>query len=194
MSEELDRFAALERAETRLDAHARQRSQWRARRARWRAIRAWVLALLVVPAAAAAGFVGVLETAGGDLGAWSPASATALVMGAFLGPAALSQPGSHGRLAAMRPLPWRSARCRSRSRSSSAWRSSRWATGRAERRAPGALAAIRRPLPVGTRGQRWVRSIAKFVGQRLSRQPILDEAGSLGPRPRRAPTEAAGHT
>jgi fatty acid desaturase len=90
MSEELDRFAALERAETRLDAHARQRSQWRARRARWRAIRAWVLALLIVPAAAAAGFVAVLETAGGDLGAWSSASATALIIGAFLGPAALS--------------------------------------------------------------------------------------------------------
>jgi hypothetical protein len=90
MSEELDQFEALERAETRLDAHARQRSEWRARRARRRAIRAWVLALLIVPAAAAAGFVAVLEAAGGDLGAWSSAPATALLVGAFVGPAALS--------------------------------------------------------------------------------------------------------
>jgi hypothetical protein len=90
MTEELDRFAALERAETRLEAHARQRSQWRARRARRRAIRAWGLALLIVPAAAAAGFVAVLEAAGGDLGAWSSASAAALVIGAIVGPAALS--------------------------------------------------------------------------------------------------------
>jgi hypothetical protein len=90
VSEELDRFAALERAERRLDVHARQRSEWRARRVRRRAIRAWVLALLIVPAAAAAGFVAVLEAAGGDLGAWPSASAAALVIGAFLGPAALS--------------------------------------------------------------------------------------------------------
>jgi cation transport ATPase len=90
VTEELDRIAALERAETRLDAHARQRSLWRARRARRRALRAWLLALLIVPAAAAAGFVTVLETAGGDLGAWTSASAAALVIGALLGPAALS--------------------------------------------------------------------------------------------------------
>ena len=57
---------------------------------RWRAIRAWVLALLVLPAAGAAGFVVVLETAGGDLGRWSPAAAVALVVVAFVGPAALS--------------------------------------------------------------------------------------------------------
>jgi len=90
MSEDLDQLAALERAEARLDAHARQRSQWRARRARWRAIRAWMLALVIVPAAGAAGFVAVLEAAGGDLGAWSSASAAALVVGAFVGPAALA--------------------------------------------------------------------------------------------------------
>jgi cation transport ATPase len=90
MSEELDQLVAIERAETRLDAHALQRSRWRARRARRRAIRAWLLALLIVPAAAAAGFVAVLEAAGGDLGAWSSASAAALVVGAFVGPAALS--------------------------------------------------------------------------------------------------------
>jgi hypothetical protein len=90
MSEELDRFVALERAETRLDAHARQRSQWRARRARRRAIRAWGFALVIGPAAAAAGLVAVLEAAGGDLGAWSSASAAALVVAAFVGPAALS--------------------------------------------------------------------------------------------------------
>jgi hypothetical protein len=41
-------------------------------------------------AAAAAGFVAVLKAAGGDLGAWSSASAAALVVGAFVGPAALS--------------------------------------------------------------------------------------------------------
>jgi hypothetical protein len=34
--------------------------------------------------------VRMLEAAGGDLGAWSSASATALVIGAFVGPAALS--------------------------------------------------------------------------------------------------------
>jgi len=90
MSEELDQFTALERAETRLEAHARQRSQWRARRARRRAIRAWLLALLIVPAVAAAGFVAALEAAGGDLGGWSSASAAALVFGAFVAPAALS--------------------------------------------------------------------------------------------------------
>ena len=45
---------------------------------------------MIVPAAAAAGFVTVLEAAGGDLGAWSSASATALVVAAFVGPAALS--------------------------------------------------------------------------------------------------------
>jgi cation transport ATPase len=90
MSEDLDQFAALERAETRLDAHARQRSEWRARRARRRAIRAWLLALLIVPAAAAAGFVAVLEAADGDLSAWSWAPAAAFVAGAFIGPAALS--------------------------------------------------------------------------------------------------------
>ena len=90
MAEEPDPLAALERAETRLDAHARERGEWRARRARVRAIRAWVLALLVLPAAGAAGFVAVLEGAGGDLGAWSSGAATAFVIGAFVGPAALS--------------------------------------------------------------------------------------------------------
>jgi fatty acid desaturase len=90
VSEGLDTFAAVERAEARLDAHARERSQWRVRRARWRAIRAWVLALVIVPAAGAAGFVAVLEAAGGDLGSWSSASAAAVVAGAFVGPAALS--------------------------------------------------------------------------------------------------------
>jgi hypothetical protein len=89
VSEE-DPFAALERAETRLEAHARQRGEWRARRARWRAIRAWVLALLVLPAAGAAGFVVVVETAGGDLGRWSPATAVAFVVVALVGPAAVS--------------------------------------------------------------------------------------------------------
>jgi hypothetical protein len=90
VSDSLDQFAALDRAEARLDAHARQRSQWRVRHARWRAIRAWVLALLIVPAAGAAGFVAVLEAAGGDLGSWSSASAAALVVGAFVVPAVLS--------------------------------------------------------------------------------------------------------
>jgi hypothetical protein len=90
MSDELDRLAALERAEARLDAHARQRDQWRERRARRRAVRAWVLALLIVPAAAAVGFVAVLQAAGGDLGAWSSVSASGLVVGAFVAPAALS--------------------------------------------------------------------------------------------------------
>jgi fatty acid desaturase len=95
VSEE-DRFAAIERAETRLEAHARQRGEWRERRARWRAIRAWVLALLVLPAGAAAGFVVVLEMAGGDLGRWSPPAAAAFVVVAFVGPAALS--GAFGRV------------------------------------------------------------------------------------------------
>jgi hypothetical protein len=90
MADDLDQFAALERAETRLEAHARQRGEWRARRARVRAIRAWVLAFLILPASAAAGFVAVLEAAGGDLSAWSSASATAFVAGAFVAPAALS--------------------------------------------------------------------------------------------------------
>jgi hypothetical protein len=94
VSEE-DRFAALERAETRLEAHARQRREWRARRARWRMIRSWVLGLLVLPAAGAAGFVVVVETAGGDFGRWSPGAATAFVLAAFVGPAALS--GASGR-------------------------------------------------------------------------------------------------
>ena len=85
-----DPFAALERAETRLEAHARQRGEWRQRRARWRTIRAWGLGLLVLPAAGAAGFVVVLETAGGDLGGWSPRAATAFVIAAFVGPAVLA--------------------------------------------------------------------------------------------------------
>jgi hypothetical protein len=90
VSEDLDQFAALERAEARLDAHARQRGRWRTRRARWRVIRAWLLALVILPAAAAAGFVAVVEAAGGDLETWSSASAVAFVAGAFVGPALLS--------------------------------------------------------------------------------------------------------
>jgi hypothetical protein len=89
VSHDQDRFAALERAQTRLDAHAQQRSQWRARRARWRAIRAWVLALVILPAAAAAGFVAVLDAAGGDLRAWSSAEAVVFVVGALVAPAAV---------------------------------------------------------------------------------------------------------
>jgi hypothetical protein len=49
-----------------------------------------VLALLVLPAAGAAGFVVILESARGDLGRWSPAAAAAFVVAAFVGPAALS--------------------------------------------------------------------------------------------------------
>jgi hypothetical protein len=86
---ENDRFAALERAETRLDAHARQRGEWRARRARRRVIRAWVLRLFVLPAAGAAGFVVVLEAVGGDFGRWPRGAATAFLLAAFAGPAAL---------------------------------------------------------------------------------------------------------
>jgi cation transport ATPase len=88
--EDADQLAALERAETRLDAHARQRSRWRARRAQWRTIRAWVLALLILPAAGAAGFVAVLQAAGHDLRSWSSAAAAALIAVALIGPAALS--------------------------------------------------------------------------------------------------------
>jgi hypothetical protein len=90
VSEDLDQFAALERAEERLEAHARQRGRWRTRRARWRVIRAWLLALVIVPAAGAAGFVAVVESAGGDFGHWSSSAAAAFVAGAFVVPAALS--------------------------------------------------------------------------------------------------------
>jgi hypothetical protein len=89
VSEE-DPFAALERAGTRLEVHARQRGEWRARRLRWRAIRAWVLALVVLPVAGAAGFVIVLEAAGGDLGRWSRPVAAAFMVSAFAGPTVLS--------------------------------------------------------------------------------------------------------
>lgn len=49
-----------------------------------------MLGLLVLPAAGAAGFVVVLETVGGDLGRWPRGAATAFLLAAFAGPAALS--------------------------------------------------------------------------------------------------------
>ena len=50
-----------------------------------------MLGLFVLPAAGAAGFVVVLETAGGDFGRWSRGAATDLLLAAFAGPAALSR-------------------------------------------------------------------------------------------------------
>ncbi len=102
-SDETDRIAASERAEARIDEHARERDAWRVRRARWRAFRAWALALVVLPAAGAVALIAVLESAGGDLGSWSRGAAIAVIVAAFAVPAALAVAGAWalGRWAAL---------------------------------------------------------------------------------------------
>jgi fatty acid desaturase len=101
--DETDRIAASERAEARIDEHARQRDAWRVRRARWRVFRAWALALVVLPAAGAAALIAVLESSGGDLAGWSRGAAIAVLAAAFAVPAVLSAAGAWvlGRWAAL---------------------------------------------------------------------------------------------
>jgi uncharacterized membrane protein YukC len=93
--DETNRIAASERAEARIDEHARQRDAWRVRRARWRVFRAWALALVVLPAVGAAALVAVLESSRG--------AAIAVLAAAFAVPAVLSAAGAWvlGRWAAL---------------------------------------------------------------------------------------------
>ena len=77
-------------AQTRIAGRNRERERKAEKRARRERILLWLCAPLLLPAAGATAAVAILDSAGGDLHAWSTTSAALVTAAVFLLPAALS--------------------------------------------------------------------------------------------------------